>query len=139
MCKKNPTLKALKKLNGIGNIGAVKILVIVVDARRFPNAGHYLSYCGLVQLVKMSGGRKYGERTPRYNHQLKAVYKIAVAAALTGKNPLREYYEFLRSKGVAEHLARHTVARYLAKVSYGMLKHGTEYDPYRWKKPDSEK
>lgn len=133
LCRKHPMLKALKKLHGIGPIGAVKILAIVVDARRFPNAGHYLSYCGLVLLVKDSGHRSYGKRSPRYSHALKAVYKIAVASALCGQNPIREYYEFLLSKGVAEHNARHAVARYIAKVTYGMLKHGTEYEPYRWR------
>lgn len=139
LCKKNKVLKALKQLHGIGNIGAVKILVIVVDARRFPNAGHYLSYCGLVQQVKMSGGRSYGKRTPRYSHSLKAVYKTAVAAALCGKNPIQEYYEYLRGKGIAEHNARNAVARYIAKVTYGILKHGTEYDPYRWRKTEPGK
>jgi transposase len=136
LCRTHSTLKALRNISGIGPIGAVKILAVVVDARRFPNAGHYLSYCGLVLLVKDSGQRSYGKRTPRYNHVLKAVYKTAVAAALCGQNPIREYYEYLLGKGVAEHNARHALARYIAKVTYGMLKHGTEYEPYRWKKAE---
>ncbi|MEK7249585.1 MAG: transposase [Bacteroidota bacterium] len=133
LCRKNTLLRAQVKLHGIGVIGAVKILSSVVDARRFPSAGHYLSYCGLVKLVKLSGQRSYGQRSPRHNHTLKAVYKTAAMGALRGQNPIREYYEYLVQKGVAEHNARHTVARYIAKVSYGMLKHGTEYQPYRWR------
>lgn len=137
LCRKNTSLKALDKLHGIGIIGAVKILAYVVDARRFPTAGHYLSYCGLVKLVKESGQRSYGQRSPRHNHALKAVYKTAAIAALCGQNPIREYYEYLLSNGVAEHNARNGVARYIAKVSYGMLKHGTEYQPYRWRKTET--
>jgi hypothetical protein len=137
LCRKNKSLRALTGLHGIGYIGAVKILAYVVDARRFPRAGHYLSYCGLVKLLKQSGQRTYGKRTPRYNHVLKSVYKVATIVAINGQNPIREYYEYLLSKGVAEHNARQTVARYIAKVTYGILKHGTEYEPYRWRKTET--
>ena len=57
----------------------------------------------------------------------------AALAALRGKNPMREYYEHLLEAGVAERNARHAVARYIARISYGMLKNGTRYEPYRWR------
>ena len=133
LCRRNKLLKAHTGLHGIGTIGAVKILAYVVDARRFPRAGHYLSYCGLVKHEKLSGGRSYGRRKGRYNHVLKAVYKTAALAAIAGDNHVREYYDYLLGKGIAEHNARHAVARYLAKVSYGMLKTGQPYQPYRWR------
>jgi len=139
LCRKNKLLRSQKKLHGIGVIGAVKILAYVVDARRFPTAGHYLSYCGLVKLVKDSGQRSYGQRTPRHNHILKSVYKTVAMAAINGQNPIYEYYEYLLHKGIAEHNARNAVARYIAKVSYGMLKHGTEYHPYLWRKTETAK
>lgn len=125
-----------KEIHGIGTIGAVKIVATVVDARRFSHSGTYLSYCGLVKHEKLSGGRSYGRRKPRYSRILKSVYKTAAVAAVKGKNPIREYYDHLLSRGVAEHNARHAVARYIARVSYGMLKNGTRYEPYRWR--DSE-
>ena len=137
LCRGNKMLKVLQTLPGIGPLGAVKILVTVIDARRFLTDGHYLSYCGLVKLQKISGQRSYGVRSPRYSRRLKAVYKTAVMAALAGANPIRDYYDYLISKGTAEHNARHAAARYLAKVSYGMLKHGTTYEPYRWRKTET--
>ena len=82
---------------------------------------------------KLSGGRSYGRRKPRYSRVLKSVYKTAALAALCGKNPMREYYDHLLAKGVAAHNARHAVARYIARISYGMLKNGTRYEPYRWR------
>jgi len=132
-CKKNKLLKVLLDVNGIGTISAVKILAVVIDARRFPDSGRYLAYCGLVKLEKTSGNRSYGKRNPRYSRVLKSVYKTATMAALNGNNPIREYYDYLIGKGVAEHNARNAVARYIAKVTYGMLKSGEEYQPYKWR------
>ncbi len=135
LCRQNKQLRLHLRLPGIGHIGAVKILATVVDARRFPNRGRYLSYCGLVHLAKTSGGRSYGQRTPRYSRRLKAVYKMAALAAIGGRNPIRDYYDHLIARGVAEHNARHAVARYIARVSYGMLKNSQPYEPYRWRRP----
>ena len=53
-----------------------------------------------------------------------------------GNNPIREYYDSLISKGVAAHNARNAVARYIARISYGILKSGEKYQPYRWRHPD---
>lgn len=106
---------------------------MVVDARRFPHAGKYLSYCGLVKHEKFSGGRSYGRRKPRYSRVLKSVYKTAALAALRGVNPIRDYYDHLVSRGVAERNAQNAVARHIARISNGMLKSGTHYEPYRWR------
>lgn len=133
ICHHNPQLKKLKSLPGIGDIRAISILAQVIDARRFRNSGHYLSYCGLVKLDKVSGGRSYGKKKPRYSRLLKSVYKTAALSCISGHNPIRDYYDYLLEKGVAEHNARNAVARYIAKVSYGMLKNGSEYQPYKWR------
>ncbi len=133
-CRQHRQLKLLLAVPGIGTIGAVKILASVVDARRFPYSGKYLSYCGLVKHEKQSGGRNYGRRKSQYSRILKAVYKTAAIAAISGNNPIREYYDSLLADGVAEHNARHAVARYIARITYGILKTGTRYEPYRWRK-----
>lgn len=132
-CRNNRQLKLLLPISGIGTIGAVKILATVVDARRFSCRGQYLSYCGLVKHEKQSGRRSYGRRKAPYSRTLKSVYKTAAMAAIGGKNPIREYYESLLARGVAEHNARHAVARYIARITYGILKTGTHYQPYRWR------
>jgi hypothetical protein len=138
LCRKLPQLRLLLSIPGIGPIGAVKILSTVIDPRRFPKAGHFLSYCGLVKLEKTSGQRSYGLRTPRYSRSLKCVYKTATASVLTGNNPMTEYYQHLLNKGVAEHNARHAVARFIARISYGVLKSGKTFEPYRWQKHVSD-
>lgn len=126
--KRTPALRQLKRLPGIGFRGAVKILGYVIDPRRFPNRGHYWSYCGLVWHQKTSGGRHYGRRRPQYNHVLKAVYKTAALAAIHGSNDIADYYQDLLRAGRAPHNARHAVARYLARLSYGILKQATEHN-----------
>lgn len=138
-CRRDPRLTRLLKVEGIGVIGAVKILAVVVDARRFPDTGHYLSYCGLVSLEKISGRRSYGRRKSRYSRLLKSVYKTAAQTALLAETPARAYYEDLLGQGLAEHNARHAVARYLAKVTYGMLKSGQPYHPYQRKEALAQK
>lgn len=130
-CRQNKPVKSLLPVAGIGIIGAVKIVAIIVDARRFSTAAHYLSYCGLVKHEKLSGGHSYGRRKSRYSHTLKAVYKTAAIAAISGNNPIRDYYDHLLNKSVAEHNARHAVARFIARITYGILKNGTQYEPYR--------
>ena len=130
--KRNKLVRNLTEITGIGVIGAVKIVAVVVNAHRFPRAGHYLSYCGLVEHEKISGGRSYGRRRPRYNHTLKTVYKLAAMSAISSENnPLRTYYDYLLASGVAEHNARQALARYIARVTYGMLKTGKRYRPYQ--------
>jgi hypothetical protein len=139
LSKHNAVMRNLLEVDGIGIIGAVKIIAIVVDARRFPRAGNYLSYCGLIEHEKTSGGRSYGRRRPRFNHTLKSVYKLAAMAVISGgRNSMRQYYDLLLSRGVAEHNARNALARYIARVTYGMLKTGKRYEPYQLRKQNTE-
>ena len=129
LCRRQRSLRALLTIPGIGTVGAVTILAYVIDARRFPSRGHYLSYCGLVTHEKRSGGRSYGRRRGRYNHALKAVFKTGALAVLRSKDgPFRPYIEHLRAAGLAEYNLRHALARRLACTSLGILKHGHHFD-----------
>jgi transposase len=129
--KRNSQLRHLTGVPGIGFRTAVHILGTVIDARRFPGTGHYLSYCGLVWHQKHSGGRFYGRRRPRYSRILKRAYKTAALAVLRRDNPFGELYRNLCSRGVAAHNARHQVARHIACITYGMLKSGKPFDSSR--------
>jgi transposase len=131
LCKKHKMISNLQSIGGIGEIGAVKIAAIVVDANRFETKGKYLSYSGLVRLEKISGGRSYGSKNPRYSRQLKAVFKIGALAVIGeySKSPLKSYYAFLiREKGYPEHQARHAVARRIALFTFGVMKSGKRFE-----------
>ncbi|NIU82153.1 MAG: transposase [Candidatus Thorarchaeota archaeon] len=132
LARKYPEIKHQKGLPGIGVINAVKIVARVVSPYRFADKGHYLSYTGLIKLDKISGGRSYGKKNPRFSRQLKSVYKSGILAAIGGNNPINDYYEYLiQEKGYSEHNARHKACRRLAILSLGVLKSGKKYRPYR--------
>lgn len=132
--KKNRSIKALASLDGIGPIRAAKILAAVIEPKRFSTTGRYLAYCGLVRVEKTSGRKKYGTRKPHYNRMLKGIYNGAAMSAINGDGPVREYYDYLLKKGIAEHNARVAVARYIARLSLGIMKSNEKYEPYRWRK-----
>ncbi|MFT7880933.1 MAG: transposase [Sulfurimonas sp.] len=131
LSRKELEIKHQKSLPGIGTINAVKIVARVVNPHRFPDKGHYLSYTGLIKLEKISGGKNYGKKNPRYSRQLKSVYKSSVLAAIGGNNPINDYYEYLiRDAGYSVHNARQKACRRLAILSLGVFKSGKKYQPY---------
>jgi transposase len=137
--KQNPLIANLRAISGIDDIWAVTIYSKVIDIRRFRTKYKYWTYCGLAKHDKESGGRSYGKRTPRYCRVLKKVYKSAAMAAINGNNDIRAYYEHLLELKMPPKAAFNAVARYIAKVTYGMLKNKTEYIPYRWRRSREEK
>ena len=132
LVQKYAEIRHQKSLPGIGAIGAVKIVSRVVSPYRFTDKGHYLSYAGLIKLEKISGGKSYGKKNPRYCRQLKSVYKSGVLASIGGNNPINDYYEYLiREKGYPGYNARHKACRRLAILSLGVFRSGKKYKPYR--------
>lgn len=131
LTRKHALLKRLASLPGIGIIGAVKLAAIVVDAKRFPHKGRWLSYCGLVMHDRMSGGRLYGKKRTRYSRALKSVFKTAALSVIyktTNQNEFKDYYEYLMAeKNYPEHQARHAVARRIAVIALGVMKSERSY------------
>jgi len=131
LSRKYPEIRHQRSLPGIGVINAVKIISRVVTPYRFATKGHYLSYSGLVEIEKVSGGRSYGKNNPRHCRQLKNAYKSGVLAAIGGNNPINDYYEYLiKEKGYPEYNARHKASRRLAILSLGVFRSAKKYRPY---------
>ena len=132
--KKNKVVRSLKSIPGLGPISSVTIMSIVVDGKRFKSNNHYLVYSGLVKHDKLSGGRSYGRRIPRYSRRLKGVYKSAAVRVAATDNPMRRYYDYLlNEKKLPEYNAKNALARYIAKVSLGIIKSGEKYNPNKWR------
>jgi len=131
--RENQTIQKLVKISGIATKLAVSILAVVIDANRFGSKYKYYAYSGLVKHLKDSGGRNYGKRNVRHSRVLKRCYKIAANAAICGNNDIREYYENLLQNNSSYHDARNQIARYIAKVSYAIMKYKTDYRPYQWR------
>lgn len=131
--RENETVQRLVKVSGIATKLAVIILAVVIDAKRFESKYKYYAYCGLARHAKDSGRKNYGTRKIRHNRMLKKCYKIAANAAIGGNNDIREYYEFLLKNNHSIEDARNQIARYIAKVSYAIMKYKTDYRPYQWR------
>jgi len=137
--KEQKIIKRLTDISGIGTILAMKIYAIVLDATRFENKYKYWSYCGLVSHRKESGGRDYGRRKPRYCRILKGVYRGAALAAISGNNDIREYYDELIREGLSLEEAANQIARYIAKVTYAVMKNKIPYRAYQWREGKQHK
>lgn len=132
LARKHAEIRNQISLPGIGVINAVKIVSRVVCPYRFPDKGHFLSYVGLIKLPRMSGGKMYGRKSPRYCRALKSVYKTGALAAIGGNNALKDDYEYLvHEKGYPDYQARHKISRRLAILSWGVFKSGKKYKPKR--------
>jgi len=137
--KRHAKIRLVSNIPGIGEIGAVKIVSRIVDAHRFENRNHFLSYCGLVKLEKMSGGRSYGKKNPRFCRTMKSVFKMAALATIGGNNAISDYYQYLvTDKKYADHDARNAAARKIATITYGIMKSGKKYEPYNFKRKDND-
>ncbi len=132
--KKIPVIEKMCKISGIDTISSVKIYGIVLDAKRFTSKNKYWGYCGLVYHQKTSGNRNYGKRRIRHSRVLKSVYKTAALASIQGNNDISIYYQELLEKGLTEYKARHAIARYIATSTYAMMKNGSSYKPYSWRR-----
>jgi transposase len=129
----NEIIKRLKRISGIGRKIAIMMYSVVIDANRFENKYKYWAYSGLVRYYKESGGKNYGSKKVRYSKLLKKCYKSAALAAINGNNDIREYYEYLLNHGESFENARNQIARYIAKVSYAVMKNNIEYRAYQWR------
>jgi len=130
-------IRRVRDIPGMGYILAIKTVARIVDARRFKDRNHFLSYCGLVKLDKMSGGRSYGQRNPRYCRTMKSIFKIATLTSYDGDNQFAKYYSYLiNDKKIPAHNARNATARKIASVVYGVMKSNINYDPYMYRNKD---
>jgi transposase len=127
--RRHVAIRHQMSLAGIGIIGAVRIVARVVIPQRFRSRGEYWSYCGLIRHERISGGKSYGQKEPRYCRELKCVYKTAALAAITGNNYFRDYYDHLiREKRYSEDIARNALARRIATLSWGVFKSGKKFE-----------
>ena len=134
LSRKHKEIRILKNIPGIGRINAVKIMARVVDPHRFER-NSWWSYCGLVRLHKISGGRSYGTKNSKYCPQMKCVFKTAALAIIGGNNEFNDLYEHLMTeKNYPPYTARNAVARRISTLTLGVLKSGKNFKTYKERK-----
>ncbi len=132
--KKEKIIQKIERISGFGPLLAVQAYGIVIEAARFENKYKFWAYCGLVRNKRESGKTSYSKRHKLYSRRLKTIFKMATKAALNGKNDIRQYYECMLKDGYSQKDARNAITRYLAKSFYAIMKNGTDYEPYYWRK-----
>ncbi len=133
-----PILGYWQALPGVGPIRAVTLYVYLDTPWRFASNPHKVwKYCGVGLEHSGSGKDRQGRMKVgqlqlawRVNRRLKnAVMGAAISAIGQGDNPFAAQYERLVSNGLSRGNARHTVARKMLSVMWGMWKSDTRFNP----------
>jgi transposase len=124
-------------LPGVGLIRAVTLYAYLDTPWRFRSSSKLWKYCGVGLERASSGKDRWGKPKKgrlqlawQVNKRLKdAVMGAAFSAIRQGKNPFAEQYERLVRNGLTPANARHTVARKMLSVMWGMWKTDHPFDP----------
>lgn len=126
--KRYRPVKNLTSIPGIDVVRANVIAAVVCMPHRFKNKHKFWAYCMLVRHIQESGGRVYGNKRIHGRSELKAAFMGAAESILKMETPLRNYYDELRSKGIAHREAKISLARKIAAITLSVLKNNSNYD-----------
>ena len=137
--KKYPIIRLWKQLAGIGVIRAVTIFAYLDTPWRFSRKNKLWKYCGIGLQRTTSGTDKKGRPKPARlqlpwaaNRILKnAILGAALTAINQKQNSFKDDYERMVQNGIIASNARHTVARKLLTVMWGMWKRSCQFDNYK--------
>jgi transposase len=127
-----------QELPGVGVVRSLTMLAYLDTPWRFGNNPHKLwVYCGVGLQRSSSGKDRFGrmkigklQLAWRVNRRLKdAVMGAAISAIRQGDNAFARQYRRLMENGLAAGNARHTVARKMVTVMWGMWKTMKAFDP----------
>jgi transposase len=126
--KKFKETKYLVTIPGIKYIQASKIIARVVNPMRFKNKHKFFAYCGLVRHKRISNQRLYGTQKIFGDNTLKCIFNMAANSALKGDGALRDYYDFLRTKGTSDKNARNAMARKIAALTLSVWRNNQKFN-----------
>jgi transposase len=136
LSKKHLIIRTWKKLAGIGTIRAITIFAYLDIPWRFKKKNRLWKYCGVGLQRTASGTDKNGKPKPARlqmpwaaNRILKnAILGAALTAINQKQNVFKADYERMVKNGIIVSNARHTVARKLLTVMWGMWKRSCQFD-----------
>lgn len=122
----------LKSIPGIGDFFSALIVAEVDDISRFPSAGRFVSYMGLVPGRDSSGGIDRASRIHKQgNAYLRWAFVEAAVPAIKSNLALKNHYDRIRAKRSAKagpNIAKCAVGRKLAEIAYSILKEERPYE-----------
>jgi transposase len=131
-----PIIGLWQELPGVGPVRAATLFAYLDTPWRFGSVKKLWKYCGVGLQHFSSGSDKEGFpkrgtlRLFRFvNRRLKdVVLGAALNAVCQGQNPFADHYARMVRNGVSASNARHTVARKMLSVMWGMWKTHSRYD-----------
>ena len=136
LSKSYPIIGFWKELPGIGFIRAVTLFAYLDTPWRFGSPKKLWKYCGVGLKRYSSGSDQEGRPKLGYlrlfrgvNRRLKDVIMGAALSAISrSSNPFADHYRAMVQEGVTPSNARHTVARKMLTVMWGMWKTNSPYE-----------
>jgi transposase len=140
--RKHSVSKLLRRIPSIGPIRAAQLIALIQTPDRFRTKRQLWAYSGLAIETHSSGEYRYVngqlQRAQKpvslrglnknHNHDLKWIFKSAAVRASSCPGPLHEFYEGLLARGMKPALARLTVARKMATITWIVWKKGAHFD-----------
>lgn len=130
-CRDQSSFHLLKSIPGVGPILGMTILLETGTITRFPNAGHFASYCRCVKSEKLSNGKRKGSGNRKNgNKYLSWAFIEAAVKAARFEPKIKSYYQRKMAKS-HRFVALKAVANKLAKASYYILRDQVPFDVKR--------
>jgi transposase len=132
-----PIIGRWQEIPGVGLIRAATFFAYMDTPFRFPRKSKVWKYSGVGLMRRSSGTGRNGVPNPgvlrlafAVNRQVKnAVMGAAISAIQQKNNVFADHYERMVQEGKAPSNARHTVARKIVSVMWGMWKTDRPFDP----------
>ena len=139
---KHRASKLLCQVPSIGPIRAALLIAILQTPHRFRTKRQLWAYGGLGIETHSSADHRYVDGQLRsskrqaslrglnrnHNHELKNIFKGAAVIAATKPGPFQEFYAALVAKGMRPEMARLTLARKIAAITWIVWKKGVSFD-----------
>lgn len=128
----------LTEIEGLDEINLLTILSVTgTDMRKWPTAGHFVSWLNLAPRPKISGGKIIGYQRRVNNNPATQAFRLAANSLWQSKGPMgQQYRKLATSKGTSK--AIKAVARRIAVIFYHLVLTKEAYNPARIQ-PDIEK
>ena len=126
-----PAYQRVQELPGIGKILGLTIALETGDAKRFPDAGHFASYCRCVKSLRQSNGRKKGENNRKCgNKHLAWAFVEAAHFACRHDERCRRFFD-RKKQQTNPIIATKSLACKLAKAAWHVMAEDVPYDATR--------
>jgi hypothetical protein len=143
--RKDPAWRILSSIPYMGPVRVSLMLATMRTPWRFPTKRNLWAYVCFAVVTHSSADYEIHDGRPvrrrrkpmtrglnrNHNRILKNVFKSAATAATARPGPLRDLYQGMVDRGMAEELARVTLARKMAAITLRLWKKGELYDPTR--------